>query len=109
MTTLGIAASVSIREVTGARSARGASSVRNKAAPMASGVASASAKSDVIAVRNRKLPAPKASLPTTGFHTACVMKCRPNFAIAGLAPSTTFQAIRRTSAVAAAAASPATS
>src|ERR1700674_704808 len=109
MTTLGIAASVSIREVTGARSARGASSVKNRAAPIASGAASASAKSDVTAVPNRKLAAPKASLPTTGFHTSRVMKCKPYFTIAGLAPSTTFQAIKKTSTVAAAAANPATS
>src|ERR1700730_6032397 len=109
MTTLGIAASVSIKEVTGARSARGASSLRNRAAPIASGVARASAQNDVMAVPNRKLAAPKASRPTTGFHTACVMKCRPYLAIAGRAPSTTFHAIKKTSTVAAAAASPAMS
>src|SRR5258706_2919390 len=109
ITTLGIAASVSTREVTGARSTRGASSVRKSAQPIASGAASARAKSDVIAVPKRKLAAPKTAGPTTGFQATWVTKCRPNFAIAGLAPSTTFQAIKRTSTVAPAAAAPATS
>ena len=58
MTTLGIAASVSTSAVTGPRSQRGASSVRKSAIAMASGVAIASAASDVTTVPNRKLPAP---------------------------------------------------
>ena len=58
ITTLGIAASVSTSAVTGARTTRGASSVRKSATPIASGAASRSAKSDVIAVPKRKLPAP---------------------------------------------------
>ena len=58
MTTLGTAASVSTSAVTGRLDARGASSVRKSAIPIASGVASRSAKKDVIAVPNRKLPAP---------------------------------------------------
>ena len=58
MSTLGTAASVSTSAVTGAWMARGASSVRKSAIPIASGVATRSAKNDVMTVPNRKLPAP---------------------------------------------------
>ena len=58
ITTLGTAASVSTRAATGPRKNRGASSVRYNAIPIASGAASSSARSDVIALPKRKLPAP---------------------------------------------------
>jgi len=53
-----MAASVSTSAVTGARRARGASSVRKSAMPIESGAATASASSDVTAVPKRKLAAP---------------------------------------------------
>ena len=56
--TLGTAASVSTSAVTGAWTTRGASSERKSATPIASGVATRSAKNDVMTVPKRKLPAP---------------------------------------------------
>ena len=79
MTTLGTAASVSTSAVTGARMKCGASSLRKSAIPIASGVASRSAKNDVMTVPKMKLPAPKSSWPTTGFHAMRVTKPRPYF------------------------------
>src|SRR6478672_3737545 len=102
-----MAASVSTSAVTGARSARGASSVRKSATPIARGAASASAISDVIAVPNRKLAAPNASFPMTGFQAMRVMKCRPNFVTDGQAPSISFHVMSPTRTTAAAAAAPA--
>jgi hypothetical protein len=58
ITTLGTAASVSTSAVTGAWIQRGASSVRKRATPRASGVAISSAKNDVMTVPKMKLPAP---------------------------------------------------
>jgi hypothetical protein len=75
--------------------------------PMASGVASRSARNDVTAVPKRKLAAPYASRPTTGFQTSCQTNAMPNFEMDGRAPSTAFQAMSRTSAVAPVAAAPA--
>jgi hypothetical protein len=66
-----------------------------------------SAKKEVMTVPKRKLAAPYASRPVTGFQTSCQMKAMPNFVIDGLAPSTTFQTMSATSAVAPAAAAPA--
>ncbi len=54
--------------------------MRNSATPIASGVASSRAPSDVIAVPKMKLPAPYSSWPTVGFHATRVTNPRPYFA-----------------------------
>jgi hypothetical protein len=65
------------------------------------------AKNDVMTVPKRKLAAPYASRPVTGFQTSWTRKPSPNFEIERCAPSTTFQTMSPTRTVAPSAAVPA--
>src|SRR3954447_10581093 len=105
ITTLGIAASVSTRAVTGPRIPRGASSLRKSAMPSAIGVARISAEIEVTTVPNRKLPAPNCR--RTGSQATSQTKLSPKVEIESRAPSITFQTIRPTSTRAPRAAIPA--
>src|SRR5919198_3596662 len=79
-TTEGTEASRSMMVVAGARSRRGASSVRNKAMPIEVGTAISSAISEDTAVPYMKASAPNTALPVPGFgsQVRLVMKPRPS-------------------------------
>ena len=76
-TTLGMAASTSTNDASGART-NPRTSFNRSARPTATGTASATATAEVTSVPKMNGSAPKASRPRTGFHARPKKKPRPN-------------------------------